>query len=557
MSSKSRQISQIPPSSSPHGLSQTQSTQAGWSSVHPSSALTSRSSTFGRFAPSPGTIYPVYKSTPIRSAEGLTEDYQTIVMMAEYSHKSPEELRVEDYFIGRKPPMANPKLSFKPFAWTSTPGHPAAFPAPSTSHSRTFSAIRASASRRLERPLSVPTPVKTTSATKANTAEDATSASHLLAISRKPYRPATVIPKSIPASTGIQLCTCGACEVLAWKAFPKPLTPSRNGTQAPAFTTTRQWIGENDLPVPATSDVRFCTITCMPEYAGKSVEELRLEDYAENRKSGDRPGVEHQSAPLTFVWDLSPGARPDVTPSTVKTASDAKSASLHSPPSPAVNTLQASDNPRDVEGSSVSPLYRRTTLEGELSFERSGSTNPSIRPAHEAATDPAEVPVSPDLVPRDDDEISLLSHVTSSSPLASLARSLAESSPSESPLPLSTSTSTSTSILDDYTSHKLCDRRLDAEVELRMAEEVLRRASQARCASVEEELQEKARALDAKSSTIQELEEQLAEAQLARRTAEESRVKSEEERDDLRERLRRLQEIILSAPLTRVDDATK
>ncbi|KZV83755.1 hypothetical protein EXIGLDRAFT_842715 [Exidia glandulosa HHB12029] len=380
-----RSVSQAMPLSNPFEVSSAQLPKVTSSSAAPGSesATTTPSPSFSPCAL--GTGYPFYASTPIVSTEvpvppGVKQseevhDYQTIVMMPEYRHKSTEELRVEDYSVGRTSPTAvaaNFEVAFKPFAWASTPGHPAAFSAHSTRSVDAVPPYPGHGHRSVS-------PTKTTS----------------------------------PSSVGTVEAT-------------------------------------SSLPLPPASWNLLCT-------------------------SGDAKGT---SSPME------------------------------------------------------SSFRRRETLPGDGSVTFPQSVGGKIHPFLSTSIETFNADATSFSGPRSSGELPQSQHPSS----------------------------TPTSLLDDYSSHKLCNRRLDAEVEVRRAEEILRRAAQARCATLEEDLKGLSRALDVKSSRIQALEEQLTEAQLARRTADEAHAKIKEERDDLRDRLTRLEPITESTPVVaRVDapgDAT-
>ncbi|KZV83758.1 hypothetical protein EXIGLDRAFT_842717 [Exidia glandulosa HHB12029] len=92
-------------------------------------------------------------------------------------------------------------------------------------------------------------------------------------------------------------CQCDRCVLAAWDSPFTTAGPSVKGTRAPAYKPTTS----NSQAVGAKRTVQFVTITRMPEYATKSIEELRHEDYEEGRTSGDRPPPRQHMTPIA-VW---------------------------------------------------------------------------------------------------------------------------------------------------------------------------------------------------------------------------------------------------------------
>ncbi|KZV90143.1 hypothetical protein EXIGLDRAFT_837995 [Exidia glandulosa HHB12029] len=90
-------------------------------------------------------------------------------------------------------------------------------------------------------------------------------------------------------------CQCDHCLLATWASHPTTKDLSGKGTRAPAYKPT----SSNSQAVGAT--VQFVTITRMPEYATKSIEELRHEDYEEGRTSGYRPPPRRHKTPIT-AW---------------------------------------------------------------------------------------------------------------------------------------------------------------------------------------------------------------------------------------------------------------
>ncbi|KZV83759.1 hypothetical protein EXIGLDRAFT_842718 [Exidia glandulosa HHB12029] len=272
----------------------------------------------------------------------------------------------------------------------------------------------------------------------------------------------------------------------ASKGSSHPDYLSRHGTQTPAFAVTSA-TDTRTAPSGAlvTANLLFNTITGMPEYANKSIEELRLEDYALSGRLGARsPRDERSGSP------------------------------------PVRSALSLVENPL---GASQSPEYQA----------------PKSITAPEFTTDSADGVLNLPQVAGGDDGVDVKSLIAVSDNLPTAAVALSSpvhphhtpdehatdsSSPPDVPPPHPKVPAPPVveqrppSALDDYDSHSLCIRRLDAEIEARAAEELLRRTAQARVVKLEGEL----RRLSAEVARLQDVEKRLAEAQIERRNLEES-----------------------------------
>lgn len=222
----------------------------------------SATSAFGQPEQQPNIfVFGQAATSPSNTAFGTR--YQCITAMREHEGKSLEELRLEDYTANRRGPLLG---SIRPGLFGSTPQNTSIFMAPASQPQSTGlfggqSTFGSTAASPFGQPRQQPpgTFVFGQTATSTSTTAFGSPGSSATSVLGQP-----------------QTTSVGGTGITIYHTIPETETVLKNGVTLEINT----W--------------KHC-ITAMREYEGKSLEELRLEDYAANRKGPQagnvRPGI--------------------------------------------------------------------------------------------------------------------------------------------------------------------------------------------------------------------------------------------------------------------------